>query len=96
MLFQRLKAQQSSISKKVYRGYILMLLLLVTVSGATVYGVLRLNDWIDSTEKVDKLLHQIYLARIETKSYSLSSDTLHMGQVDSLTLEIEQALHKAR
>jgi CHASE3 domain sensor protein len=71
MFFGLGKSHQSSISKKVFRGYIIILFLLVLVSGATVFGVQRLNDWINSTEKVDQLLHQIYLARIETKSYSV-------------------------
>ncbi len=96
MFFWFKKAHQSSISKKVFRGYIIILLLLVLVSGATVFGVQRLNGWIDSTEKVDNLLHQIYLARIETKSFSLSSDTSYVAEVDRLTDEIYNALEEAR
>lgn len=77
-------------------GYIINLLLLVMVSGATIWGVKRLNEWVDSTEKVDHLLHQIYLARIEAKGFSLNSDTTHAYQVDSLTNEIGRALEAAR
>jgi PAS domain S-box-containing protein len=96
MFFGLKRKHQSSISKKVFRGYIIILLLLVLVSGATVFGVQRLNGWIISTEKVDKLLHQIYLARIETKSFSLSSDTSYVQEVDRLTDEIYIALQEAR
>jgi PAS domain S-box-containing protein len=93
-LFWR-KSGESSISKKVFWGYIINLLLLVLVSGATIWGVKRLNEWIDSTERVDKLLHQIYLARIEAKSISFNRDTTHAYLVDSLTKEMGQALHDA-
>ncbi|MCA1744195.1 MAG: PAS domain-containing protein [Bacteroidales bacterium] len=96
MIFGFKKRHKSSISKKVFRGYIIILLLLVLVSGATVIGVQRLNGWIESTEKVDVLLQQIYLARLETKSYSLSSDTSYVPQVDQLTDEIYIALNAAR
>jgi PAS domain S-box-containing protein len=96
MIFGLGTSHQSSISKKVFRGYIIMLLLLVLVSGATVFGVQRLNGWINSTEKVDDLLQKIYLARIETKSYSLNSDTSFVPQVDVLTNEIYHALEAAR
>ncbi|ASB49873.1 ATP-binding protein [Alkalitalea saponilacus] len=95
MSFFTHKENNSSISKRVFRGYIVNLLLLVMVSGATVWGVQRLHEWIDSTEKVDKLLHQIYLARIEAKGFSLSSDTTHASQVDSLAIEISNALYAA-
>ncbi len=86
----------SSISKKVFRGYIINLMLLVLVSGSALWGVNRLNQWIDSTEKVDNLLHQIYLARIEIKDYSLSSDVAHLIKLDSLRYEISSALDDAR
>ncbi|HBG87815.1 MAG TPA: hypothetical protein DDW62_09730, partial [Marinilabiliaceae bacterium] len=83
MYFKTIQNNRSSISKKVFRGFIIILLLLVFVSGATIYGVQRLNDWIDSSEKLDKLLHQIYLARIETKNFSLYSESADISQVDS-------------
>ena len=89
-------SDRGSISKKVFLGYLFNLLLLVFVAGATFWGVIQLNRWIDSTEKVDKLLHQIYLARIEIGGFSLNSDTAHADQVDSLTLEINKALIDAR
>ncbi len=89
-------SDRGSISKKVFLGYLFNLLLLVFVAGATFWGVVKLNRWIDSTEKVDKLLHQIYLARIEIGGFSLNSDTAHSDQVDSLTLEINKALTEAR
>ncbi|GAO29813.1 PAS domain-containing protein [Geofilum rubicundum] len=96
MFFGLRKSHQSSISKKVFRGYIIILLLLVMVSGATVFGVQRLNGWIDSTEKVDQLLQKIYLARIESKTFSLSNDTSFVPHVDELTNEIHKALEEAR
>ena len=96
MFFGLGRLQNSSISKKVFRGYIIILALLVLVSGATFFGVHQLNGWIDSTEKVDKLLHQIYLARIETKSFSLSGDTSYVPEVDKLTNDIYVALEAAR
>ena len=88
-------SDRGSISKKVFLGYIFNLLLLLFVAGATIWGVIRLNSWIDSTEKVDKLLHQIYLSRIEIRGFSMNSDTTHSYQVDSLTLEINKALADA-
>ena len=96
MYFKTIQNNSSSISKKVFRGFIIILLLLVFVSGATIYGVQRLNDWIDSGEKLDKLLHQIYLARIETKSFSLYCESADISQVDSLINEIYKALDQAQ
>lgn len=96
MYFKTIQNNRSSISKKVFRGFIIILLLLVFVSGATIYGVQRLNDWIDSGEKLDKLLHQIYLARIETKSFSLYCESADISQVDSLINEIYKALDQAQ
>lgn len=88
--------RKDSISKKVFGGYIINLLLLVFVSGATIWGVKQLKNWTESTEQVDKLLHKIYLARIEVNSFSLSSDTTSVYHVDSLTNEIGKALEEAR
>ena len=88
--------RKDSISKKVFGGYIINLFLLVLISGASIWGVQRLKEWIDSTEQVDRLLHKIYVARIEAKNFSLSSDTTSAYQVDSLTIEIGKALDEAR
>lgn len=89
-------SDRGSISVKVFRGYLFNLMLLVIVAGATVTGVVQLNKWIESTERVDNLLHKIYLARIEIRNFSLNSDVTHADRVDSLTFEINSALIEAR
>ena len=94
-LFSR-SSRNDSISKTVLIGYLINLLLLVMVSGASIYGVSRLKEWIQNTEQVDQLLHKIYLARIQTKSFTLSSDTLSAYQVDSLNLEISKELNEIK
>jgi len=80
----------------VFRGFIIILLMLLLVSAATIYGFQRLNHWIESTEKVDQLLRRIYLARIETRSFSFYSETTDISVVDSLINEINNALEDAR
>lgn len=94
--FSSFFSNQGSISKRVFLGYLFNLLLLVFVAGATFLGVVQLNRWMDSTEKVDNLLHKIYLARIELGGFSLNSDLVHANQVDSMTVEINKALAQAR
>lgn len=72
------------------------MLLLVFISGASIWGIQRLKEWIDSTEHVERLLTKIYVARIEAKSFTLRSDTLTANLVDSLSNEISLALDDAR
>jgi PAS domain S-box-containing protein len=85
-----------SISQKVLGGYIINLILLVFVAGASLLGISRLKDWVKSTEKVDKLLQQIYISRIQAKNLILKSDTTSSFVVDSLTEKIEVLLDDAR
>jgi PAS domain S-box-containing protein len=85
-----------SISQKVLGGYIINLILLVCVSGASLFGIGRLKDWVASTEKVDQLLHQIYISRIRAENLTLKSDTTTPFVVDSLTESIELLVEKAR
>lgn len=96
MFIGSIKTGNSSISRKVFRGFIIILLMLLLVSAATIYGFQRLNHWIESTEKVDHLLRRIYLARIETRSFSFYSATTDISVVDSLISEINNALEDAR
>ena len=84
-----------SISKRVFSGYAVNLLLLVMVAGIGIWGIQRFNEWINSTEKVDNLLRQIYLARIETKSLDLSGSQSSTSKIDSLILEIQYSLKTA-
>ncbi len=89
-------ARKDSISKKVFGGYIINLMLLVLISGASIWGVKQLKEWIESTEQVDRLLHKIYVARIQAKNFTLNSDTISAYQVDSLINEVSNALEEAR
>ena len=84
------------ISKRVFSGYAVNLLLLVMVAGIGIWGIQRFNEWINSTEKVDNLLRQIYLARIETKSLDLSGNQSSTNKIDSLIYEIQYSLETAK
>ncbi len=95
-LFFKRNSNKGSISKKVFGGYIINLLLLVLVSGVSIWGVQRLKEWIISTEQVDKLLHKIYIARIEVKNFTLRSDTTSSLVVEGLINEISKNLKEAR
>jgi PAS domain S-box-containing protein len=88
--------KNSSISQKVLTGYIIILFLLVFVAGASLLGISRLKDWVRSTEKVDQLLQQIYISRIQAENLTLKTDTTSSYIVDSLTLRIEVLLDEAR
>lgn len=88
--------RKDSISKTVFGGYIINLLLLLLVSGASLWGVKELKEWIESTEHVNSLLHKIYITRIHASNFTLSSDTTSAYQIDSLTNEIAEALETAR
>ncbi len=94
-LFRRFRAG-GSISKKVLAGFIINLILLVLVAGVSLFGIWRLQGWVKGTENVDKLLHQIYLSRIQAKGLSLKSDTTTSFVVDSTTSEIKHLLNQAR
>jgi PAS domain S-box-containing protein len=85
-----------SISQKVLGGYIFNLILLVLVAGFSLLGTARLKDWVRSTEKVDLLLQQIYISRIQAENLTLKSDTTSTVMVDSLTSQIEILLKGAR
>ncbi|MGM0377645.1 MAG: ATP-binding protein, partial [Bacteroidota bacterium] len=85
-----------SISQKVLAGYLINLVLLIFVAGASLFGIARLRDWVNSTEKVDSLLHQIYISRIQAEKISLKQDTTTTITVDSLTSEIEKLVVDAR
>ena len=85
-----------SISQKVLGGYLINLFLLIFVAGASLLGISRLKDWVRSTEKVNQLLNQIYISRIQAENLTLKSDTTTTLVVDSLTQEIESLLQDAR
>ncbi len=85
-----------SISQKVLGGYLINLLLLIFVAGASLLGTFRLKVWVKSTEKVDQLLDQIYISRIQAEKLTLKNDTTTKLEVDSLTLRIEMLLHDAQ
>ncbi len=87
---------RDSISHRVFLGYLTNLLLLMILAGATFWGFGRLNKWINNTDKVDNLLHQIYLAQIEINSYSLNSKISKSNSVDSLMSEITITLNDVR
>ena len=92
----KLFKSNGSISQKVLGGYIFNLILLLLVAGASLLGIARLKDWVRSTEKVDLLLQQIYISRIQAENLTLKSDTTSSFMVDSLTREIEVLLQNAR
>ncbi|MFO8001978.1 MAG: ATP-binding protein [Marinilabilia sp.] len=94
--FKPLFETGGSISQKVLAGYIINLILLIFVAGASLLGISGLKNWVSSTEKVDRLLHQIYIARIQAENISLKSDTTSTLIVDSLTTEIDDLLDDAR
>jgi len=84
------------ISQKVLAGYIINLVLLIFVAGSSLLGISRLKEWVESTEQVDRLLHQIYIARIQAEKIPLKQDTTTTAIVDSLTSEIEELVSNAR
>ncbi len=92
----KLYKSNGSISQKVLGGYIFNLILLVLVAGFSLLGTARLKDWVRSTEKVDLLLQQIYISRIQAENLTLKSDTTSTFMVDSLTSQIEILLENAR
>jgi len=94
--FKPLFKADGSISQKVLAGYLINLVLLIFVAGASLFGIARLKDWVNSTEKVERLLHQIYISRIQAEKISLKQDTTTTATVDSLTLEIEDLVANAR
>ncbi|WP_291859792.1 ATP-binding protein [Marinilabilia sp.] len=98
-MFQKLITlfkSNGSISQKVLGGYLFNLVLLVLVAGFTLFGIARLKDWVRSTEKVDLLLQQIYISRIQAENLTLKSDTTSTHMVDSLTRGIEILMQEAR
>ncbi len=94
-LFRRFQSG-GSISKKVLAGFIFNMVLLVLVAGTSLYGIWALQVWVKSTENVDKLLHHIYLSRIQAKNLSLKGDTTSTYIVDSITNDIESLLLNAK
>ncbi len=94
-LFKRFQVG-GSISKKVLAGFVINLILLVLVAGVSLFGIWRLQGWVKGTENVDKLLHQIYLSRIQAKGLTLKSDTTTSFVVDSTTSQIKYLLTQAR
>lgn len=91
----KLFKSNGSISQKVLGGYLFNLVLLILVAGFSLFGIARLKDWVRSTEKVDLLLHQIYVSRIQAENLTLKSDTTSTHMVDSLTRNIEILLQNA-
>ncbi|MGQ1891559.1 ATP-binding protein [Thermophagus sp. OGC60D27] len=85
-----------SISQKVLGGYLINLILLIFVAGASLLGTYHLKVWVKSTEKVDQLLDQIYISRIQAERLTLKNDTTTKLVVDSLTRQIELLLQDAR
>ncbi|MDR2928958.1 MAG: response regulator [Cytophagaceae bacterium] len=84
-----------SVGKRFFGSCILNLILLLTVAGVSIFGVHRLNGRICSSENVDNLLQNIYLARIETKSLTLNSQN-STTEIDTLIAKIRRSLFTAQ
>jgi PAS domain S-box-containing protein len=90
------KQIKGSIQRKITIGFSILLALLAIVSFLGIRGINRLNQINDRTNSLRELLDIIYKVRLNAKNLVLYEDTSATGQIDSLTLEINNILLKTK
>ena len=83
---------QSSLIKKIYAGFTLLLVLLIVVAVVGYVGFVRVVDRIEKADDVNRLVKDIYATRLQEKNYILRGDAKYAASVDSsVTSLIDQA-----
>lgn len=88
----KLRGVSNTIQKKVVIAFVIIILIMSTVSFLSIKGIRRLSFVVDGTEQVNQLQNSIFHLRLNEKRALISGNTALIRNVDSLTLNISTLL----